>query len=329
MLKSDTTARRRLTANFHFIKSCNFRCTYCYATFADLMGRPVMPDEQVFELTRRLARRHTKLTLVGGEPTLYPRLPELLTTAKVEGALTNIVTNGSRIDATWLEANAAHLDFLTMSIDSASAETQRSLGRANQRGEALAIEHYVTLADAARRLGIVVKVNTVVTTLNHDEDMTELVRALEPERWKILQAAPVEGQNDDRITDLTPKRGDFDSYVARHETTLVDSGVRAHRDDPWVVHHGRPAGPLLRQHYWHPSIQRPDSRRRSGCRVRAGRVQQGQVPRPLRRRGLCGTAVRCVGVSGPGRMRAATANSIPAAAEAGSPPDQEGGENHG
>src|SRR6478735_791497 len=96
------TLRRPFTANFHFIKSCNFSCHYCYATFADLQGRPLLPDDQLLDVTRVLAQHFTKVTFVGGEPTLYPRLPTMLAVATTEGALTNLVTNGSRIDARWL-----------------------------------------------------------------------------------------------------------------------------------------------------------------------------------------------------------------------------------
>ncbi len=225
MLTLDTSDRLP-TVNFHFIKSCNFRCDYCYATFADLAGRPLLPDVRLFELTRQLARRHAKITLVGGEPTLYPRLPDLLAAATSEGALTNIVTNGSRIDAAWLRANAANLDFLTISIDSASADTHRALGRSSRSGKTVPVEHYVELANTAGTLGITMKVNTVVTTRNGDEEMADLVRALAPERWKILQAAPVEGQNDLAIADLTPSREYFDAYVTRHVAALADSGIR-------------------------------------------------------------------------------------------------------
>lgn len=218
--------RLPLTANFHFIKSCNFRCSYCYATFADIMGRPLLPVDQLFDVTRGLARRYAKVTLVGGEPTLYPRLPEMLAVAKAEGARTNIVTNGSRIDAGWITAQADTLDFLTLSIDSDDAATHQALGRTGRDGRGMTNERYLELAEAAHAADITVKVNTVVTTLNCAQDLSGLVRALAPQRWKILQAAPVEGQNDTFIADLTPERHDFDAYVARHETALAGSGVR-------------------------------------------------------------------------------------------------------
>lgn len=220
-------ARQSLTANFHFIKNCNFRCRYCYATFADLgPARPVLADEDLFELTRILARRYTKVTFVGGEPTLYRRLPELLALATAEGALTNVVTNGSRINAAWLEANVGNLDFLTLSVDSDDAATHGALGRATGGRRTLTGDHYRELAEAARAVGIGMKVNTVVTTVNMTEDMSGLVRSLAPQRWKILQAAPVEGQNDPFIEELTPPPADFDAYVKRHQEALAGAGIR-------------------------------------------------------------------------------------------------------
>lgn len=218
--------RLPLTANFHFIKSCNYRCGFCYATFADVAGRPVLPEEQLFKLTELLARRYTKVSLVGGEPTLYPGLKEMLAIVKREGALTNLVTNGSRIDAAWLEANAHVLDLLTISIDSADSATLRAVGRATPRGDVLTSTHFVELAQAARRLEIGLKINTVVTTLNEAEDMADLIRDLAPERWKILQAAPVEGQNDELIDELTPTMAAFNEYVDGHAVALIDDGIR-------------------------------------------------------------------------------------------------------
>lgn len=218
--------RLPLTANLHFIKSCNFRCRFCYATFDDTVGRPVLPDDDLMELTRQLARRYTKVTFVGGEPTLYPRLSDMLAVAKAEESLTNVVTNGSRIDAAWLASNSDRLDFLTLSIDSDDPATHVALGRATPGGKTVPTEHYRTLAEASRDLGIGVKINTVVTTVNEGEDLSALVRDLAPERWKILQAAPVAGQNDAFITNLTPERAVFDAYVARQEVALAGGGIR-------------------------------------------------------------------------------------------------------
>jgi radical S-adenosyl methionine domain-containing protein 2 len=220
-------ARLPHTANFHFIKGCNFRCRYCYATFCDSTGaRNILPHAQLLEITQKLARRFSKITFVGGEPTLYRRLPEMLAAAKAEGALTNVVTNGTLIDAAWLAANANVLDFLTLSADSDRADTLAALGRAAPNRAPLDAAHYIALAEAARAAGIRVKVNTVVTRLNDAEDIAAFIRAIAPARWKILQAAPVAGQNDAHIAALTPARPAFDAYVARHTAALAGTGIR-------------------------------------------------------------------------------------------------------
>lgn len=222
-----TSGREELTANFHFIKNCNFRCRFCYATFDDSIAPgSILPHEQLLEITRLLARRYRKVTFVGGEPTIYRRLPMMLAIASSEGTLTNLVTNGYLIDATWLQSVADTLDFLTLSLDSDNTATHVALGRATQGGKTLSAADYRGLADAARAAGMGVKVNTVVTNLNALEDISSLVRDLAPERWKVLQAAPVEGQNDTFIASLTPERAVFDSYVGRHEDALAGSGIR-------------------------------------------------------------------------------------------------------
>lgn len=219
-------ARRRLTANFHFIKSCDFRCSYCYATFLDIVERTLASDTELIKLTQVLARRYTKVTFVGGEPTLYPKLHEMLAVARQAGAVTNVVTNGSRIDGAWLETVSPDLDLLTMSVDSADPSTHLALGRATRGVKALKTTDYIEMARAARRLGVGVKLNTVVTTQNTDEDMPALVREIAPIRWKILQATPVAGQNDLAIRSLAPSRTIFDAYVDSHISALRDTSTR-------------------------------------------------------------------------------------------------------
>jgi len=221
------TNRRSVTANYHFIRNCNYRCKYCYATFCDGDQSGVrVPDSDIHAVTRLLAQGFKKVTFVGGEPTLYPGLSNLLSIAKSEGALTNVVTNGSVLTHNWLMANRTKLDFLTLSIDSGVYATLSAIGRVTTKGESLPPERLVSLALAAKAAGIAVKVNTVVTHLNQAEDLSALILRIAPERWKILQAAPVEGQNDRFIGDLTPSPSDFEAYWKRAAESLIGSGIR-------------------------------------------------------------------------------------------------------
>lgn len=98
-----------LTVNFQFIRAGNFCCKNCYATFADSLGqypRGLLPHESLLAIVRQLSRRITKTTFASGELRLCLRLTDLLAAAKSEGALVNLVNDGSRIDTKWLAANA-------------------------------------------------------------------------------------------------------------------------------------------------------------------------------------------------------------------------------
>ena len=69
------------------------------------------------------------------------------------------------------------------------------------------------------------KLNTVVCKPNLDDDMTKLVLELMPERWKIFEVLPVEGQNDGDVEELLLDSGEFQSWVDRH-SFVEDYGIQ-------------------------------------------------------------------------------------------------------
>jgi len=104
------------------------------------------------------------VVVVGCEPGLRADFPQLLRHAKARGLVTSLVTNGFRLDGL--------LD------DHADA-----LGRS--RGDHVASS--LRLAERCRTLGLRVKLNSVVSALTWDEDMSALVREMQPERWNPLE----------------------------------------------------------------------------------------------------------------------------------------------
>jgi radical S-adenosyl methionine domain-containing protein 2 len=86
------------------------------------------------------------------------------------------------------------------------------------------------LAARCRGLGVRLKINTVVTALNCDEDMGVLLRDLRPERWKVFQVLRVEGQNDGRVEPLLVPRERFEAFVARH-AALGAEGIAVVAED--------------------------------------------------------------------------------------------------
>ncbi|MFM9957972.1 MAG: viperin family antiviral radical SAM protein [Phycisphaerales bacterium] len=202
--------------NLHFFKPCNFRCTFCYAHFDDdpalRRTRTGLGGGDWRKILDALARAGaTKINFAGGEPTLSPELPGLLRHTKGLGLTSSIVTNGTKLRHV-LEQAPACLDWAGLSVDSAVEEVQQRLGRGGGDHVVRSIEHF----DLLRQHGVRCKLNTVVTSLNWQEDMSEFARRVRPERWKLFQVLAIEGQNDGRIEPLLITPDEFRAFVERH-----------------------------------------------------------------------------------------------------------------
>ena len=205
------------------------RCGFCFARFQDVkqeMALPKghLPEEDAIEIVNQLAEAEffRKINFAGGEPTLCPWLPNLIKRAKELGMQTSIVTNGSRITDEWLSNLNGSLDMIALSIDSVNPTTLVQIGRAVGGDRPIAQDRYLHIIQTIKRHGIRLKINTVVTLLNWQEDITGFIVPASPERWKVLQVLPIEGQNDDHFADLQITSSQFDQYVQRNRVVETD-----------------------------------------------------------------------------------------------------------
>ena len=208
------------SVNFHLWKPCNMKCRFCFATFQDI-GQDALPKGQLrredsLTVLEALAKvGFQKINFAGGEPTLCPWLPDLIQRAKELGLTTAIVTNGSRVYSEWLDRIHGCLDWATVSIDTVDKGKMKLIGRTTRAGP-LSETDYLRIMDLLKQRGIRLKINTVVTRMNCDEDMTAFIGRARPERWKLLQVLPIMGQNDGRVDPFLITRDEFDRYVARN-----------------------------------------------------------------------------------------------------------------
>jgi MoaA/NifB/PqqE/SkfB family radical SAM enzyme len=140
MLKSSTTARRRVVASkrrlrelkmiakglastdhpilAHIIpvRRCNLSCTYCNEY--DDFSKPV-PVDLMKARINDLARLGTSIvTFSGGEPLLHPELDDLIAQVRKHPMLAGMITNGYLLTADRIKRlNRAGLDHLHISID--------------------------------------------------------------------------------------------------------------------------------------------------------------------------------------------------------------------
>ena len=213
--------------NWHCFKACNYACRFCYARFEDLMGTPSMTEREGCELLDELAHQGVeKINFVGGEPMLHPHIRAWIVHAKSVGMVTSIVSNGTGIDREFLEAMSDHLDWVGLSIDASNDILHAQLGRGRKgeikRGVSGHLRRTLPVADLLHEFGVGVKLNTVVTDLNKDDDMSQIVRRIRPHRWKIFQALRIDGENEEDIGELEVADRAFETYVERHQQALAD-----------------------------------------------------------------------------------------------------------
>lgn len=229
-----------LVVNWHVLKACNFHCQYCYAEFTDvgpeiwrdqIRSRDLLesllglffPDSPANPLSATLGYRSVRLSIAGGEPTLLgKKLVGILAHAKALGLRTALITNGSRPNVV-IQA-ARYLNVLTISIDSVNAKTNLEIGRRDRKATLLGLNEMLALVRRIRevRPEIAIKINTVVNAGNADEDLSGLIDAVRPERWKIMRMLPIVSEA------LRIDQDRFQSFVDRHQafasmTTVEDN----------------------------------------------------------------------------------------------------------
>jgi radical S-adenosyl methionine domain-containing protein 2 len=197
------------------------RCKFCFATFKDvkhsILAKGHLPKEQAIEVVFHLAEiGFEKITFAGGEPTLCPWLPDLITTAKQAGLTTMIVTNGSKLTDSFLQANQQHLDWIAVSIDSLNADTNIVTGRAISGKTPLQLDYLTSLVDRIKQHGYGLKINSVISSKNYNENMSEFIRYAKPSRWKLFQVLPIAGQNDLNIHDFKISDEQFQTFISTH-----------------------------------------------------------------------------------------------------------------
>ena len=226
------------SVNFHLWQPCNMRCGFCFARFLDVKGE-ILPKghlnrEDCLKVVKMLTHAaFDKINFAGGEPTLCPWLPELIRTAACGGMTTAVVTNGTKITPEWLDAVQGSLNWIALSIDTVNPAILTRTGRRTVSGP-LTEEDYLRVISLIKQNGIRLKINTVVTADTWQEDFTDFIRSVSPERWKILRMLPVAGQNDDGIERHAITQSKFQAYVNRN-SRVSECGIAVVHEDNDVM----------------------------------------------------------------------------------------------
>lgn len=202
-----------MVVNLHVTERCNYRCTYCFGKWGLLQESSaeasVWADKAdayriMWELANMFRRNRgtdspIRFNFVGGEPALLPTIEDLIGFAREElSTRVSYVTNGLMLRTLDAEQTAQKIDIIGISIDSSRQSTNLQIGRATRSGKVLDLidigNRVQAIREAADRLDVErpeIKVNTVVSALNVDEDFGPVLEAINPDRWKVLKMLPV------------------------------------------------------------------------------------------------------------------------------------------
>jgi radical S-adenosyl methionine domain-containing protein 2 len=198
------------------------KCRVCYARNKELT--PLSRDEMIAIVRKAANYGFRKINFVGGEPTLCHWLGDLIVEAKRLGLTTSIVTNGTLLNDDWLNSMRGKLDWLGVSIDSLSSETNRLLGRSIPSTNSPDLPFYLDLCKRIKAHGMKLKINTVVTGLNKDETFDEFFSNIQPDKWKIFQVLIIKGENDDAAS-LRVSTEEFDAFLQNNLHLVENSRV--------------------------------------------------------------------------------------------------------
>jgi len=126
----------------------------------------------------------------------------------------SIVTNGSLLTQKRISSWEGKVSCIGISIDSIVGNTNLTIGRCCQNN-VIPLSRWSEIAKAIHDCNIDLKINTVVSRLNLNEDLSKLYQALNPTKIKLFQMHLVDGINDPaKQYEIT--ESEFRSFCKRH-----------------------------------------------------------------------------------------------------------------
>lgn len=138
-----------------------------------------------------------KINFSGGEPFIEPEfLGHMVKYCKKQKVKTvSIVSNGSKIKRGWFKKYGKYLDILAISCDSFDPATLDDIGRGTNERKNVHIDRLEEIGQLCREFSVDFKINSVVCSLNYDQDMSKEIKRLKPMRWKVFQCLLIDGEN--------------------------------------------------------------------------------------------------------------------------------------
>lgn len=175
---------------------CNLRCIYCNASaMPHLSHDDILRYEEIERVVRTAANLGVKsIRLTGGEPTVRPRVAELVSLIAAIPGIEDIsmTTNATLLAEMAQELKDAGLDRVNISLDTFKPERFSTMCGAGK------LEDVLGGIEAAKKAGLnPVKINTVVLRGVNDDEVVEFARKSVSDGWHVryIEEMPMVGND--------------------------------------------------------------------------------------------------------------------------------------
>jgi MoaA/NifB/PqqE/SkfB family radical SAM enzyme len=178
---------------------CNLTCRHCYSSSSPAQHETLPLELLEAAVADARAEGYDVVSVSGGEPLLYRDLRKLLASAKSQGFVTTLTTNGMLVRGRRAASLAGVLDLMAISLDGAPATHDRIRNRAG------AFERMRSALPEVRRLGI--PFGFIFTLTQHNlDDLRWVTRFALREGADLLQIHPLEqvGRARDELAGESP-----------------------------------------------------------------------------------------------------------------------------
>ena len=212
--------------NFHITDACNYTCRYCFADFK-MKDLPFADAKKVIDAIETYFQENEiedgRINIAGGEPLMYRRLDDIIDYIAEKNIKVSIITNGALLTEERIAAWSSKVAMIGISVDSITAEADMRIGRCDSCNNHHELGHLIKMSEAIHKAGIKLKINTVVSKANLDEDMLSVYEALKPDRLKLIYIHVVHNVNEwPETMELIPTVGEYNEFVEKNRYDSKD-----------------------------------------------------------------------------------------------------------
>ncbi|MFY1110219.1 MAG: radical SAM protein [Methanosarcinaceae archaeon] len=215
------------TLNWQITSRCNYNCKFCSVhKSCNEISKELRSLEQVHDLLEGIKKidfnglKVECLNLIGGDPLLHPLFDEILKFARESGFSVWVTTNGLNLNKENIVSISGYAEGITIPVDSFSNLLEKELRCGAEKHVSYALE----LADLIHEQGLKLGINTVVTKKNCQENLSALIKRLDPHRWNVFQILPREFRNTEYLSE-TADKAEFQEFVRKHSHLRLKCGA--------------------------------------------------------------------------------------------------------